>query len=214
MKTKIFFVTTNHNKYLEACSIFRNSDFLIIHKEDTYHEIQSNDLESIVRYGLKSLSTKSIYPIMIEDSGLFIKNLNDFPGPYSSYIFNTLGNSGLLKLMNKIKDRQAVFKSVLGYSTSSSIKIFEGDVSGKITTKQRLFQETYYAVRLATHINPLLEKINHKIEEIHSDLNPDPNYISSTMISQCLGYIQGMGFKGRIKPYSWAASSVADLKSR
>jgi len=136
MKTKIFFVTTNHNKYLEACSIFRNSDFLIIHKEDTYHEIQSNDLESIVRYGLKSLSTKSIYPIMIEDSGLFIKNLNDFPGPYSSYIFNTLGNSGLLKLMNKIKDRQAVFKSVLGYSTSSSIKIFEGDVSGKITTKQ------------------------------------------------------------------------------
>ena len=137
MKTKIFFVTTNHNKYLEACSIFRNSDFLIIHKEDKYHEIQSNDLEPIVQYGLKTLSSKSIYPIMIEDSGLFIKNLNGFPGPYSSYIFNTLGNSGLLKLMKKIDDRQAVFKSVLGYSTSSSsIKIFEGCVSGKITTRQ------------------------------------------------------------------------------
>ena len=137
MKTKIFFVTTNHNKYLEACSIFRNSDFSVIHKEDKYHEIQSNDLESIVQYGLKTLSIKSIYPIMIEDSGLFIKNLNGFPGPYSSYIFNKLGNSGLLKLMKKVENRQAVFKSVLGYSTSSSsIKIFEGYVSGKITTKQ------------------------------------------------------------------------------
>ena len=36
---------------------------------------------------------------------------------------------------------------------------------GKITTPQRLFQETYYAVELATKINPLLEKIGFKIEE-------------------------------------------------
>ena len=77
-----------------------------------------------------------------------------------------------------------------------------------------MFQETYYAVKLATEINPLLESIGYKIEEIHTDLNPDPNYISSTMINQCLGYIKGMGFKGMTKPNSWAASSVADLKSK
>ena len=85
---------------------------------------------------------------------------------------------------------------------------------GKITTKQRLFQETYFAVKLATEINPLLETIGHTIKEIPTDLTPDPNYISSTMISHCLGYIHGMGFVGRTKPDSWAASSVADLKSR
>ena len=75
-------------------------------------------------------------------------------------------------------------------------------------------QETYYAVKLATEINPILEKIGFHIEEIHTDLNPDKNYISSTMIGQCLGYINGMGFIGKTKPDSWAASSVADLKSR
>ena len=85
---------------------------------------------------------------------------------------------------------------------------------GKVTTQQRLFQETYYAVDLATKINPLLESIGHNIKEIHTDLNPDPNYISSTMINQCLGYIHGMGFKGTTKPNSWAASSVADSKSK
>ena len=85
---------------------------------------------------------------------------------------------------------------------------------GKISTNQRLFQETFYAVELATKVNPLLESIGHTIEEIHTDLNPDPNYLSSAMINQCLGYIHGMGFKGTTKPNSWAASSVADLKSK
>jgi len=85
---------------------------------------------------------------------------------------------------------------------------------GFITTQQRLFQETYYAVELAVRINPLLESIGYKVKEIHTDLNPDPNYLSSTMINQCLGYIKGMGFKGITKPDSWAASSVADVKSK
>jgi len=83
-----------------------------------------------------------------------------------------------------------------------------------LTTQQRLFQETYYAVELATTINPILESIGHKIKEIHTDLNPNPNFMSSTMINQCLGYIIGMGFIGKTKPDSWAASSVADLKSK
>ncbi len=84
----------------------------------------------------------------------------------------------------------------------------------KLTTQQRLFQETYYAVELATYISPILESIGYKIEEIHTDLNPNPKYVSHSMINQCLGYIKGMGFIGKTKPNSWAASSVADLKSR
>tara|TARA_Y100001963_G_scaffold21067_2_gene27070 strand:+ start:1977 stop:2459 length:483 start_codon:yes stop_codon:yes gene_type:complete len=85
---------------------------------------------------------------------------------------------------------------------------------GRITTQQRLFQETYYAVKLATRINPLLESIGYKVEEIHTDLNPNKNYVSSTMIQQCLGFIKGMGFEGKTKPNSWAASSVADIKTK
>tara|TARA_B100000131_G_scaffold294920_1_gene311458 strand:+ start:139 stop:606 length:468 start_codon:yes stop_codon:yes gene_type:complete len=85
---------------------------------------------------------------------------------------------------------------------------------GRITTQQRLFQETYYAVKLATRINPLLESIGYKIEEIHTDLNPNPEYPSYQMIQQCLGFIKGMGFEGKVKPDSWAATSVADIKTK
>ncbi len=85
---------------------------------------------------------------------------------------------------------------------------------GRITTQQRLFQETYYAVKLATRINPLLESIGYNIKEIHTDLNPNPDYPSYQMIQQCLGFIKGMGFEGKVKPDSWAASSVADIKTK
>ena len=119
-------------------------------------------------------------------------------------------------------DSQYAYKKVVYSVVLVMLKEGQGGIGyyrrifdkGVITTQQRLFQETYYAVDLAVKINPLLESIGRKIEEIHTDLNPDPNYLSSTMINQCLGYIKGMGFKGITKPNSWAASSVADLKSR
>jgi XTP/dITP diphosphohydrolase len=38
-------------------------------------------------------------PIIVEDAGLFVEALNGFPGPYSSYVYKTIGNEGLLKLM-------------------------------------------------------------------------------------------------------------------
>ena len=83
-----------------------------------------------------------------------------------------------------------------------------------MTLQQRLFMETFKAVKVAVWLNPILESIGYKVNEIHTDLNPNPNYASYEMIQTCLGYIRGMGFEGKAKPYSWAASSVADYKTK
>ena len=83
-----------------------------------------------------------------------------------------------------------------------------------MTLQQRLFMETYKAVKVALWLNPLLESIGYKVNEIHTDLNPNPNYASYEMVHTCLGYIRGMGFEGKAKPDSWAASSVADYKTK
>jgi len=83
-----------------------------------------------------------------------------------------------------------------------------------MTLQQRLFMETFKAVKVALWLNPLLESIGYKVNEIHTDLNPNPNYASYEMVQTCLGYIRGMGFEGKTKPHSWAASSVADYKTK
>lgn len=79
---------------------------------------------------------------------------------------------------------------------------------------QRLFQETYMAVDLAVRVNPLLEQIGFKVDEVHSDLSPHKDNPSNDVVQTCLGYIRGFGFKGKIKPESWASYCVADYKTK
>ena len=85
---------------------------------------------------------------------------------------------------------------------------------GRISRQQRLFKETYYSVKYALKFNPILESIGYNISEIHTDLNPNTNYLSSYMITSCIGYIRGMGFVGKTKPESWASYGVADIKTK
>ena len=83
-----------------------------------------------------------------------------------------------------------------------------------LSLQQRLFMETFKAVKVALWLNPLLESVGYKVNEIHTDLNPNPKHPSYEMVYTCLGYIKGMGFEGKAKPHSWAASSVADYKTK
>ena len=88
------------------------------------------------------------------------------------------------------------------------------DRNHHVSMRQRLFTETYQAVEVAMWLNPILESIGYEVKEVHTDLNPSPNYPSYEMVQQCLGYIKGMGFEGKLKPDAWAANTVADYRTK
>ena len=76
--------------------------------------------------------------MIVEDAGLFIKALKGFPGTYSSYVQETLGNQGILKLLDGVNDRYAEFRSVIGYcAPNSEPKIFLGKVIGEIAVEEK-----------------------------------------------------------------------------
>lgn len=129
---KIFFVTSNNGKYVEAQKKIKN----IEQKNIDYPEIRSEKLSEIVVHGIEFLKEEIRKPFFIEDSGLFIESLNDFPGPFSKYVFNKVGCKGILKLMKNEKNRNAVFKSVIGYY-DGRIKLFEGVCEGRVSTRMR-----------------------------------------------------------------------------
>ena len=129
---KIFFVTSNNGKYVEAKKKIKNIEQKIFE----YPEIRSENLGEIVVYGIEFLKEKIRKLFFIEDSGLFIESLNDFPGPFSKYVFNKVGCKGILKLMKNEKNRNAVFKSVIGYY-DGRIKLFEGVCEGRVSTRMR-----------------------------------------------------------------------------
>ncbi|MBC7081781.1 MAG: XTP/dITP diphosphatase [Thermoplasmatales archaeon] len=128
----IYFITSNKHKYEEIKKIVKNVKMLTI----PYPEIQANELEEVVVYGIEYLKEKVDGNFFIEDSGLFIKSLNDFPGVYSSFVFKTIGNKGILKLMENKRNREAFFASVIGYY-DGKINLFKGICKGKIAREEK-----------------------------------------------------------------------------
>ena len=125
----IYFITSNRHKYEE---IKKAIDFEIEMLTISYPEIQAESLEEVAKYGIEYLIDKVNGDFFIEDSGLFIKALNGFPGVFSSYVFKTIGNEGILKLMEKVEDREAEFQSVIAFY-DGDINIFKGICKGKIS---------------------------------------------------------------------------------
>jgi XTP/dITP diphosphohydrolase len=130
----ISFVTGNKGKFIEAQAIFKD----LVQRNIGYTEIQTDSLEDVVSYGLKEVASRIEGPAMIEDAGLFIDGLKGFPGVYSAYVFQTLGNGGILKLMDGVKDRRAVFRSVVGYiEPGTEPQAFKGEMQGEIGLEPR-----------------------------------------------------------------------------
>ena len=133
----ITFITGNKHKVIEAENIFKDYDINLEHIDLGYCEPQGT-LEEVAISGAKYASRKLNKPVIVEDAGLFIKALKGFPGTYSSYVQETLGNQGILKLLDGVDDRYAEFRSVIGYcAPNSEPKIFLGKVIGEIAVEEK-----------------------------------------------------------------------------
>ncbi|MCM1986478.1 MULTISPECIES: XTP/dITP diphosphatase [Methanococcoides] len=135
---EMVFVTGNKGKFSEAKEILAAKDIELMQNKDGYPELQEDELEPIAAYGAKYCAEKLKHPVMVDDSGLFINALNGFPGPYSAFVEDNLGNQKVLKLMEDESDRSAVFKSVIGYCEPGGEPVtFTGTVEGEIAYEER-----------------------------------------------------------------------------
>ncbi len=71
-------------------------------------------------------------PLMVDDTAFCIHALRGFPGPYAAYVLDTIGNQGILKLMDGVTDRDAWFETAIACATSDGITIFRGKIEGTI----------------------------------------------------------------------------------
>jgi len=130
----IYFVTGNRGKFEEARGILGEVE----QRNIGYTEIQADSLDEVAAFGMREVREKLDGPVMIEDAGLFIESLKGFPGVYSAYVFDTIGNEGILRLMDGVTGRRAVFRSVLGYAEPGMEPIFfRGEIEGEITAEPR-----------------------------------------------------------------------------
>ena len=131
---ELFFVSSNTHKFEEAQRILSNLGLEINLFKTTLEEIQSNSIGEIAKRKALDAFSKLEKPVIIEDDGLFIDSLGGFPGPYSSYVYDTIGNKGIMRLLENIELRNARFVAMIAYCNGTdNVKLFESSIPGKIS---------------------------------------------------------------------------------
>jgi len=113
-------ITSNRGKLEEFRAALVPLGIEVAHLPIGYEEVQVDTLEEVVDHGLKELRARGIGDLVIDDSGLFIDALKGFPGVYSAYALRTLGNRGVLRLMEGAEGRGARFTCCIGCSIEGS----------------------------------------------------------------------------------------------
>lgn len=147
MKKELVFITSNKHKVKEirALANSESKDITIAHLDYDYPEFQLDEIETVAEesanYIRRYKPIKEEKPFFIEDSGLTIPALNGFPGPFSAFAFNKIGNFGILKLMvdKNGEERRATFKTVVAFCESPEKvpMLFVGTSEGRIAKAAR-----------------------------------------------------------------------------
>lgn len=125
----ISFITGNKNKLAEVQRILGDVEALDIDLD----EIQSLDAHEVIKHKLKEAFEHHQGPFIVEDTSLYIKELNGLPGPLIKWFLKTVGNDGLAKIANTVSDTTTEVRTIIGYAQDpDNIHFFEGVTQGKI----------------------------------------------------------------------------------
>ena len=137
-KRTVYFATENRNKYAEAARIAASFGLVMKHLKLRKEEIQSQNLSDIASFAARQAAESTGKSIVVEDAGFFVRGLGGFPGPYSSYVFDTLGWEGVLRLLHNVRNREALFEAVVAYcEPSHHPSCFTGRVKGTVTKRAK-----------------------------------------------------------------------------
>ncbi len=134
---KIVYVTGNWAKLSSAKAILEPLGFEVDNCKMSTTEIQADTVAEVAKFSAKEASDKLKCNVLKNDTGLFVEALGGFPGPYTHYVDEKLGEDGLLKLLSGKKNRNASFIECYAYCEyGKEPVVFESITKGKIASKK------------------------------------------------------------------------------
>ena len=112
---KITYVTGNWAKISSAKQILEPIGIEVDNVKMETTEIQADTVEEVAMHSAKEASEKLKCAVLKNDTGLYVEALGGFPGPYTHYVDERLGEDGILKLLEGIEDRRAYFIEAFAY---------------------------------------------------------------------------------------------------
>ena len=134
---RLRFLSSNPHKIAEARAILSPTGFELIAVEKKLDEIQSENVELLVRDKCIKAFRLIGRPVFVEHTGLHIGALNGFPGGLTQVFWDRLGAERVAALFAREDDGRAVARTRIGYCDGRSVRHFEGEVSGRLASEPR-----------------------------------------------------------------------------
>jgi non-canonical purine NTP pyrophosphatase (RdgB/HAM1 family) len=133
MFSKLKFVTGNPNKVREAGEILGlNLDSVQV---EGLFEIQTPNLDEVVRHKAQQAYSALQCPVMVEDSGLVFEAWNGLPGALVKWFEERVGCRGMLKMANDFEDRRASAICCFAVYDGKNMQVARGEVKGSLSKK-------------------------------------------------------------------------------
>ncbi len=133
MLTQFKFVTGNPNKVREAGAIL-GVDLESV-QVDGLFEIQTPDINEVVRHKAQQAYLALQCPVMVEDSGLVFHAWNGLPGALVKWFEETVGCQGMLQMVSGFDDKRATAICCFAVYDGKNMNIARGEVNGTIADK-------------------------------------------------------------------------------
>ena len=128
------FITGNAGKAKYLADYFHMP---VEHKKLDLVEIQSLDLKEVVEDKAKRAYEIMKSPVIVEDVSLTFKGMKKLPGPLIKWFLETLGNEGLVKLVDSLDNRQALAEVEFAICDGDGVHTFGGSMEGSISDSPR-----------------------------------------------------------------------------
>lgn len=126
------FVTSNRDKAREAREIL-GVDIKTKHLE--LNELQSMDLDVIIRHKLEQAWQVLKQPVMVEDTGIFFDDWGGFPGPFAKHLIDTMTYDKVAELLGPT--RRIHWRVKTGYKDQDRLFIGTGEITGRMAPKRQ-----------------------------------------------------------------------------
>ncbi len=130
---KLYFVSGNTGKYSEVKAVFEKQGIKLEHIKISKPEIDADEIEDIAKDSAEKLAKRLDKTIIVEDTGFFLKDFNNFPGPHAKFVISQIGIKGIFKLIED-GTRNAYFKCCAAYcEPGRKARVFTGIMEGMVS---------------------------------------------------------------------------------
>ncbi len=131
---RVRFLSRNEHKIAEASTILKSVGVELIPVHLPIDELQSDDVRSIVRNKTLRAFHRLGHPVFVEQTCLFLKDLNGFPGGLTQVFWDTLQKERVAQFFG---GGSVIAKTQIGYCNGQQILHFEGGIEGTIAREPR-----------------------------------------------------------------------------